>query len=391
MRIALLTHAFPPHGLSGIGRYVEDLAGGLAGLGHEVVVLAIYEKDHEAIEERSGYRIVWLPDVRNSSTLPFWRLLRLAHRLSKKLKTLHRHQPFDIIEAPNTWAPALAVFWSETRRHTLRVTRLSTPRAWFEHRLPWLPRLTEWLEHMQVAASDLVISNTQENLALSRRLYPIRNKLTHVVYHGIPDPGPPSIAHDRRTPSVLYIGRMEHRKGFDVLADAWPRVLDAFPKAVLHAVGEDLPGPRNEASYFQWSVRGLTRKQQEQIRYHGKVDNDYRNHLLSNASLVVVPSRYESFGLVILEAMARERPVIASAVGGMPEIIKDGVNGLLVQPEAAKELSQAIVSLLSDGARSRRMGEKGRERMLAYFTVERMALASLAVYREAIDQCQKNT
>jgi len=385
MRIALLTHAFPPHGLSGIGRYVEDLAGGLARLGHEVVVFAVYKNEQEISENRSGYRIEWLPDVGNSSSLPFWRLLRLTFRLNSKLKELHRNHAFDVIEAPNTWAPALAVFWGELRRHTLRVTRLSTPRAWFEQRVPWLPRLTEWLEYLQVAASDLVISNTRENLELSRRLYPIQNKITHVVYHGIPDPGPPSIIHNQRPPSILFIGRMEPRKGFDVLAEAWPRVLDAFPTAVLHAVGEDLPGPLDEASFFEWATRGLTKKQQSQIRYHGKVDDDHRNQLLSSADIVVVPSRYESFGLVILEAMAREKPVVASAAGGMVEIVEDGITGLLVQPEAPGELGDAIVSLLSDDSRCCSMGKKARERMLAHFTVERMTRASLASYRKAID------
>ncbi|BAN69953.1 glycosyltransferase family 4 protein [endosymbiont of unidentified scaly snail isolate Monju] len=384
MRIALVTHAFPPQGISGIGRYVEDLAEGLAGMEHDVVV-AVSKSGDDRTERRSGHVVSWIPDIPESGTFPFLRLLRLSSRIHERLRAFHGDRPFDVVEAPNTWAGGLLPFRLGLPGKPLRVTRLSTPRAWFQRTTPWLPRLTEWLEYFQVASSDLVISNTRENLELSRALYPLEGRQTDIVYHGIPDPGPPPPPRtSTNEPSVLYVGRMEHRKGFDVLVGAWPSVFEEFPQAKLHVVGEDLPGPGGAPSYFEWSIRSLTAAQRERIHFHGETDDMTRNRLFTESDIVVVPSRYESFGLVLLEAMIREKPVVASATGGMKEIVEHAKTGLLVTPESSEELAAGIISLLSDAPLRLRMGAQARSRVLERYTVDQMATASVEAYRQAI-------
>ena len=89
------------------------------------------------------------------------------------------------------------------------------------------------------------------------------------------------------------------------------------------------------------------------------------------AALLVMPSFYESFGIACLEAMAFGLPVVATRVGGLPEVIEDGVTGLLVPPGDADALAQAMIRLLSDADLRRRMGQAGRERVLKEFTTER--------------------
>ena len=100
---------------------------------------------------------------------------------------------------------------------------------------------------------------------------------------------------------------------------------------------------------------------------------------------MVVPSLGEGFGMVALEAMERARPVIASAVGGLPEIVADGETGLVVPPGDAEELAEAMVALASDLPRAAAMGEAGRLRALEAFTQERSTAAIEALYRRELD------
>src|SRR5262249_3834736 len=116
-----------------------------------------------------------------------------------------------------------------------------------------------------------------------------------------------------------------------------------------------------------WSERELNRRELVQ--------------LLSHAAVFVCPSVYEPFGLVNLEAMACEAPVVASAVGGIPEIVEDGRTGLLVPPADPAALAAAVNALLADPARARALGQAGRRRVLDRFTWAHTARQTLAVYQ----------
>lgn len=105
---------------------------------------------------------------------------------------------------------------------------------------------------------------------------------------------------------------------------------------------------------------------------------------MQSADLFVAPSLYESFGLIFVEAMRWGTPVVGTRVGGIPEIVKDDESGLLVSPGSPDELADAIVALLLDEERRCRIGEAGRRRVEAEFSVERMAERAVAFYNQAI-------
>jgi glycosyltransferase involved in cell wall biosynthesis len=166
---------------------------------------------------------------------------------------------------------------------------------------------------------------------------------------------------------LLAAGRLTEQKGFDVALRALPAIRERHPDAVLLVLGD---GP----------LRG--RLAADGAFFPGKAGDVAA--WLRRAELFLHPARWEGFGLVVLEAMLAARPVVASQVSALPELVADGETGLLVPPDDPKALAAAVVRLLDDPQFAARLGAAGLARARAEFSVERMARETLAVYRSAL-------
>ncbi len=173
-------------------------------------------------------------------------------------------------------------------------------------------------------------------------------------------------------PAVGCVGALAPEKGQAVLLAAWREVLAVFPNARLVLVGEGLERRRLEQLARELSPGS--------VRFAGFRDDVAS--CLKSFDLVVLPSIAEGIGGAAIEAMACRRAVVASRVGGLPEVVADGVTGLTVPSCNPAALSAAIVALLGDAQRRAAMGEAGRVRVEAELTVEGMVAAYLNVYRE---------
>lgn len=181
---------------------------------------------------------------------------------------------------------------------------------------------------------------------------------------------------------VLYAGRLQQMKGIDVLLDAIAILRDTDPRlsARVHTVIVGGRTPTSAAALQQvedeLQIAGL-------VEHRESVDPSQLADLLCSADIVVVPSRSESFGLVAAESGACGIPVIASAVGGLPDVVDDGDTGLLVPPGNPRELAKAIGQLLHDDDRRIALGQHGAQRMLTWTWVQ-TATQLLAAYRAEI-------
>lgn len=182
------------------------------------------------------------------------------------------------------------------------------------------------------------------------------------------------------TDTVLIglVCRLVEQKGVRFAIEAFQQVAADFPAAVLLIAGE---GPLREALQAQAAPLG------DRVRFLGWRQDTAR--LFAALDIFLAPSLWEGFGLVLLEAMAQQTPIIGSAVSAIPEVIADGETGLLVPPRDSNALATALRTLLRDPALRQHMGLLGRDRLETHFSAERMADETAALYRELSSNRQK--
>jgi glycosyltransferase involved in cell wall biosynthesis len=230
-----------------------------------------------------------------------------------------------------------------------------------------------------VQQADIVVANSHAiaaeiltlNPAAAGRLMCIRpSSMPMPPSWRPPPPGPPRL---------LFAGRMVPEKGAAVLIAAMPLILSRWPALELVLVGD---GPERAALQQAAQDAGVA----EACRFLGMVPPDAMPELMAEAHLVVVPSLWkEAFGQVASEAAACGRAVVASRVGGLPEVVLDGETGLLVEPDVPAALASAILRLLDDPGRLRDMGRKARERAGRAFGPATMIEGYRAAHARAIE------
>ena len=195
-----------------------------------------------------------------------------------------------------------------------------------------------------------------------------------IVHYGIV-PGPPP-TDPPAEPRLAVVGRLIPIKAHDVLLAALTRVREELPEATLEIAGE---GPLDAELRATVTRLGL----RDAVSFLGRVAP--AAPVFERSAVVVVPSRGEGFGMVALEAMERGRAVVASDVGGLPEIVEDGVTGIVVPPDEPEALAAALLELLRDPARAAAMGAAGRVRALAAFSQGRCTDRIEELYRAALE------
>jgi hypothetical protein len=186
--------------------------------------------------------------------------------------------------------------------------------------------------------------------------------------------------------TVLYAGRFEGRKGTDALLAAIPELCEKFKFARFVLVGEDRTLPDGSTLGGAFRARHSGASFLDRVVFAGEVSDAQLEQHLQNCDIFVAPSRYESFGLVFLEAMMFAKPVVGCRAGGMNEVIEDGVTGLLAEPGDVSSLVSAFSALLNDPVKRAEFGETGRERYLQHYTRDALIERTLKFYRETLSR-----
>ncbi len=271
----------------------------------------------------------------------------------------------------------------------------------------WLTLLDRAIVDRRLRAASLVLACSDALTAAVREAYPRHADRCHTIYNGVDVArfDAPAAAHGDRDddPRLLFIGRIAPDKGVHVLLEAFERLLERHPTARLDIVGGPAILPREMALeinddplvkslrpfYAERDVAGsymahlrsmLSPTAAGRVRFLGPVAHAEIPTHLRRADVVVNSAIEEAFGMPVAEAMAARRPVVASRVGGLPELVEDGVSGLLVRPNDAQALAAALGRLLDDPGLRTAMGAAGRRRAEDRFDWERIAVRAEQLY-----------
>jgi alpha-maltose-1-phosphate synthase len=290
-------------------------------------------------------------------------------------------------------------------RLVLTTHSLEPHRPWKVEQLGSAYHATAWIERTAYQNADGVIAVSEAMKADVQALYGVPPERVRVIHNGIdPDEYAPRAAPatlrrlgvDPSVPTVLFVGRITRQKGILHLVHAL-RHLPGGTQVVLCAGAPDTEAIALEMAV---AVDEARRDAAAEIVWIAEMlPKEDVIALYSHAAVFVCPSVYEPFGIINLEAMACETPVVASAVGGIPEIVVHGETGLLVPLEAegggsaeprdaaafSAALAAAVNELLRDGARREAMGRAARARVLERFSWRRIAELTVSFYRELLD------
>ncbi|MEB3360451.1 MAG: glycosyltransferase family 4 protein [Synechococcales bacterium] len=396
MKIAFISYEYPPDtAVGGIATYVQQAAQMLVQRGHQVEVFA-------GSDTQTSSQLVdgiWVHRVQAPRSC-------FAGAIAPVFVERHGSIQFDVLEGPDCGADAAAAVRSVP--DIPLVLKLHTPgyilAALGKEPLSWPSKLRmaagairrgKWLKrpapydpaadperHHALTADEIAAPS----LAIAQRLIIdwglAADRVSHVPYPYIPAPALLAIPIETHTHTVTFVGRLERRKGVLDLAAAIPHVLRHHPQVRFRFVGPAWNSPHPQMDMQQYLETKLAPYRQT-LEFTGAVPlHQIPDHLTTD--ICVFPSIWESYGLVCVEAMAAGRGIVASAAGGMAELLDQGQFGRLVPPQDPRQLAIAIIDLLDHPAERMRLGQAARDRVLATYNLKRIGDLQEASYRRAI-------
>ncbi|MGH3279709.1 MAG: glycogen synthase [Trebonia sp.] len=375
MKVALLTREYPPEVYGGAGVHVEYLARALSGR----VSLTVHCQG--APRETAVAHQAW-PVLHDAVLRVFAADLSMADAVAGT-DLVHSH----------TWYANLAGHLASLLHgipHVATVHSLEPLRPWKAEQLGGGYSLSSWAERVSLASAAAVVAVSDGMRSDIVSVYPeIPPERLHVIRNGIdtrqyaPDLGTDVLEKhgvDPGRPYVIFVGRITRQKGVPVLLRA-AASLDPSAQLVLCAGAADTPSLWEEVASL---VAQLQLSRTGVIWIPEMLPKPEVIQLLTHALAFACPSVYEPLGIVNLEAMACGAAVVASRVGGIPEVVDGGVTGLLVPPDDPASLADALNLLLRDPGRAEAMGLAGRQRAVAEFSWDAVARRTTALYESLV-------
>jgi len=400
MRVALITREFPPHVYGGAGVHVEYLSRELAReIEVEVHCWGSQHSDDGNLQVRGAEP--W-KEITDGTQGKFKTALEA---LSLNLTQVKALTGIDIVHT-HTWYVSMAGYLAKKLYDVpfvMTTHSLEPLRAWKAEQLGSGYAMSSWMERTAILDANAIIAVSKATREDILRAYPeVSTDRIHVIYNGV------DLTEYQRTsetktltdygidpgiPYVLFIGRITRQKGVTHLVDAIP-YLPQETQVVLCAGAPDTP---EIAAELRQKIEDARRENPRIIWIEKMVTKQETIQLYSHARVFCCPSVYEPFGIINLEAMACRAPVVASATGGIREVVVDSENGYLIPFEQdpvtgfpvhpqkfAIDLAAGINRLLEDPEKCKRFGDAGRRRVEEFFSWTAVARQTIRLYEQLI-------
>lgn len=401
MKVLYLTNEYPPHVYGGAGVHIEYLSKEVAELADVEVRCYGDQIPGNGKIKATGYE-----PCSCYSALPKG-LQSVFKTIDRDLQAVGAGVDADVVHC-HTWYTHMAGIWAKLNFGIpLVVTThsLEPLRPWKREQLAGGYDFSLWVEKTAIEMADAVIAVSHGTKADVEKLFNVAPEKLKVVYNGIDTEEFRRVSTtdcfarfgiDPTKPYLLFVGRITRQKGIIHLVNAIKHLNPDIP-VVLCAGAPDTPEIEKE---MEAGVRSVTADRKNIHWVREMVDRKTLIELYSHAGVFCCPSIYEPFGIINLEAMACGTPVVASAVGGIPEVVMDGETGILVplkqmsespfeatEPEVfAKDLATQINKLMADPALCDKFAKAGRKRVEEVFSWKSIAKQTVELYKSIISE-----
>lgn len=384
MKICLVYQEYCSPHIGGIAVITRSLAQGLTDRGHKVTILCQGKTETRTVQ-KGKIQIVQLGNEDS-----FWRWLtgykgqidRLIFSL--RIWLFLRQKPgYDLVEFPNWGGGGFAYSLFNQGRYVIRLYTPWVKELGYHHKgiEGWRLKLGDWLERFSVQRAGKVIASSRFIAQEADYCYRLSPDKLCLIYHGVELKKVVHRTQRGGQVKILYVGRLEPRKGFQDLTRALLQTIEVVGDRVhFICAGQDTVMSEYPEGYYQYCLKQIPVNYHQYLTRYDQVTDKCLQALYRQSDIVVFPSLYESFGLVPLEAMSYAKPVVATRVGVMEELIQDGENSLLIEPGDPTELARAIVCLVRDKPLRKRLGDHARETVERKYSLEEMVTKTLHVY-----------
>lgn len=387
LKVCFVSMQYPPNTLGGAGVYAHCLCNELAKRGHEMHVITYATNKAHSQDKAHSVHVhrITVTDKPILKTVSYWLKLR------KHYKKLQKEIGFDLLHANVTSDLSLTENLVKTPRivtihHLAKTTfSLSNHLSGFKEETS----LTTWLEKKLIDFDKIVMQRAHKIIAVSHftkasitSTYHVPSSKTHVIYNGIYPwqyhCNETEIAETKKTyaiknqPAILYVGRLEQRKGLVFLLQAFALLSKRTDCKLI------ITGDGDKASYKKIAESiGI----KDRAIFTGYLDEVSLKRLYAACTVFVLPSLLEGFGLTLLEAMASAKPVVATNMGGIPEIIKNDIHGKLVEPKNPEQLCEALKFYIENPENAKKTGEQNRKYVTETFSWTKTAAETELLYK----------
>lgn len=380
MHIAFLTSEYPHERVkyaAGIGTSIKNLVIALAKSGVEVSVF-VYGQEEETFFQEEGVKI-HLIKAQKYKVLSWY-----LHRkyIQNYLNTYIVSEAIDLVEAPD-WT-GITAFMNLKVPVVIRFHGSDTYFCHLEQRKQKLKNF--WFEKLAISNAQAFIAPTRFAGELSKKLFDIKNKTIQTIHHGLKldqfENGYPLVYEKG---FILYIGTIIRKKGVLELPAIFNKVRKKYPNARLVLIGSDSCDIQTK-SKSTWGLLQNEFKGEDlnSVTYLGKIPYQEIQEYIKKAHVCVFPAFAETLGMVTIEAMALQKPVVNSNIGWTQELLVDGESGYLVSPKDHDLFADKIVGLLQDENLCCTIGRVARIRIETIFDIERIAKQNVAFYKTLI-------
>jgi len=377
MHVCFLCNEYPPQQHGGIGSFTQTLGRRLAQAGCRVTVLGFYPLAASKQEDDQGVRVCRLAHTRLRG-VSFW-----VHglRLRRELRRLAAAGPLDIIDGPeNAFAalppsvPGLKLIRMNGGHHFFSTTLGRRPAAW-----------RGWVERRSFAHADYLAAVSRFVAETTRGLLGLRGVPIELLPNPVDAERFQPMPEVAVTPGLIgFAGTLCEKKGIRELVQAMPEIVTALPQARLMVCGGDSVDPCTGRSFRQTLEATMGPGANGRVTFGGHIENARLPVALAAAQVLAYPSYMEAQGIAWVEGMAMGKPVVAGNAGPGPEVIQDGVSGLLCNPRDPHCIAAAIIRLLQDRPLAARLGAAARQRVLEHFSVERLVPKNQEFYQRCL-------